>query len=113
MAHPVEHAILGALSEMVRSTRGTTIVVWPKKIARRAGISPKPVALTVISHILKKFEEEGHIQNWSTGKKRWKRRRYKLDRGTPLWDYLLHHYRGSETANEILQRLTSFDPPYK
>ena len=106
----VEVIILRALSEIIRRTRGTTIVVWPKKIALRSILNTKPTTLSVIAYVLDRFREAGYITLWSDAK-RWKRKRYKLDKGTPLWDALLNY--NGETVDEMLQKLSLYDPPYK
>jgi len=70
------------LLQLIREARGSCLTVFPKRIAKRAGLPPKPVILTLIDYYLQKLERKGWIQFWKRANHA---KKYIIYNTSPLW----------------------------
>jgi len=78
----IERLVDYAIKQMIREARGTCIMVYPKKIAKRAGLSTKPVILSLIDYRLQMLKEKGLIKFW---KRSGHAKKYIIPNTSPLW----------------------------
>ena len=78
----IERIVMETLQDMIRRTRGTCMTFTPKKIAKRAGLSTKPVTLSIVDHVLQTLSEKGLIQFYHKG---WHGKKYIIHNTSPLW----------------------------
>lgn len=78
----IEQRVLQAIAELIINAKGTCVCIYPKKIAKLAGLRLTPVSLSVIHHILRDLEAKGLIQFWSYKNRKY---RYLITKDSPLW----------------------------
>ena len=78
----IERIVEQTLLQMIREAKGTCLTIYPKRIARRAGLSTKPVMLTLIDYYLQKLERKGLIKFW---KRATHYKKYIIHNTSPLW----------------------------
>lgn len=75
--------VVDALMQMIRETKGNCLTFYPKKVAMKAGLSTKPVTLSVVNYFLKELEKEGLIERYKM--RGAKRVYYIIYSSSPLW----------------------------
>ena len=78
----IERIVLETLQDMIKQTRGTCLTFTPKKIALKAGLSTKPVTLTLVDYVLQGLMEKGLINFYKKG---WHGKKYIIHNTSPLW----------------------------
>ena len=78
----IELLVRKGLIDMIREARGTCLTFKPKKLAKRVGLSTKPVVLSVIRYYLDEMVEKGLLQVY---KKTSHGITYIITNESPLW----------------------------
>ncbi|MHC1627269.1 MAG: hypothetical protein ACXQTI_00335 [Candidatus Nezhaarchaeales archaeon] len=81
----IEKKTLKALTELVCSSRGNCITFTCKKLAKMAGLSTKPVTLTLVREVLEELRRQGLITIYKKSRHSVK---YMLTKDSPLWKLL-------------------------
>ena len=71
-----------ALMDLIARARGSCVTFKAKTLAKRAGLSTKPITLTLITHYLSELEAKGLVSVWKRGSHGTK---YIVTRESPLW----------------------------
>jgi len=71
-----------ALMDLIARARGSCVTFKARTLAKRAGLSTKPITLTLITHYLSELEAKGLISVWKRGSHGTK---YMITRESPLW----------------------------
>jgi len=83
--HEIERLTLKALTELIRSARGTCVTFSCKKLAKMAKLSTKPVTLTLVREVLEKLREKGLISIYRATSHGIK---YIVTKDSPIWPLL-------------------------
>ena len=60
----IECACEFAMRRLIRSAKGAYIIIAPKRLAKVADLSTKPVVLTLVRHYLDRLVDEGKAILW-------------------------------------------------
>lgn len=60
----IDRILLRTLYEMIARTRGRCLLIKPKKLLKRGGLSTKPVDCAIANYFLKKLLDKGLIEVW-------------------------------------------------
>jgi len=78
----IDRILLRALYETIGRTKGRCLLIKPKKLLKRAGLSTKPVDCALANYFLKKLADRGLIEVWrETSHGIW----YIIYDSSPLW----------------------------
>ena len=81
----IRRLVRNAIIQMIIEARGTCVTFTPKKIAKRARLSTKPVMLSVIRHAIEELREKG-VRLWNERQHGGGRiYRYIVTCDSPLW----------------------------
>ena len=78
----IERLTILGIKKLVAGARGDHVLFKPKKLAKIAGLSTKPVTLTLVRHVLEELRAKGIVDLWSTNSHGYK---YIITRDSPLW----------------------------
>jgi len=78
----IDRILLRTLYEMIARTKGRCLLIKPKKLLKRGGLSTKPVDCAIANYFLKKLLDKGLIEVWrETSHGIW----YIIYDTSPLW----------------------------
>ena len=96
----VERGTLEALARLIRSARGSVVTFTCKRLAKMAGLSTKPITLTLVREVLEQLRREGLLSIYRISSHGIK---YMITRDSPLWRYIKA---GNPTPSSLAELIT-------
>jgi len=78
----IERLTILGIKALVKGARGDHVLFKPKKLAKIAGLSTKPITLTLVRHALEELRMKGLIDLYARTSRGYK---YIITRDSPLW----------------------------